>query len=304
MKKKRKSLNGFTLVELIVVVAIFGLLIAATLSFVAPSRKVYKNAAEYAGASSMIDNVRRVVEDNLRFANRMNVIVGPDLSGGEEVFIQTEVGNLRHKFHLDDSNRKTFFQDKVYVMKIDNPEESEFAGFAAGSQKPGKVSIWIYNNGTLDSANSKEWALTDGIYNEYSFSLSKGITFTSHPISIAGVRWDIIDTGTYNSFGGSTGFMDPADFSLTLDIYKNAYDDRSNPAGSSYKLTDIGVKETVALAFVNMADGHTLKDEEVKLTDTSDPSGEKTENCGHKYNYEDRGNSKDLFFFYTIPDID
>jgi prepilin-type N-terminal cleavage/methylation domain-containing protein len=303
-KNNKKSLKGFTLIELVVVVAVFGLLIAATLSFVQPARKVYKNAAEYSGASGMIDNVRRVVEDNLRFANRMNVIVGPDISGGEEAFIQTEVQNLRHKFHFDDTNRKTYFQDTVYVMKIDNPEASDFSGYAAGADKPGKVSIWQYDSGALNSADSKEWALAEGVYNEYSFSLSKGTTFTSHPIAIAGVRWDIIDTCTYDSFGGSTGFMDPADFSLVLDIYKNAYDDRSNPAASSFKLTDVGVSETVALAFVNMADGHTLKDEEIKLTDLSDPNGETTENCGHKYNFEDRGNSMDLYFFYTIPDID
>lgn len=302
-KNNKKALKGFTLVELVVVVAVFGLLIAATLSFVQPARKVYKNAAEYSGASAMIDNVRRVVEDNLRFANRMNVIVGPDISGGEDAFIQTEVENLRNKFHLNDTNRKTYFQDKVYVMKIDNPEESEFAGFSGGSQKPGRISIWQYDNGTLNTADSKEWALAEGIYDEYSFSLSRGIEYTSHSINIAGVRWDIIDTGTYESFGGTTGFMNPADFNLTLDIYKNAYDDRSNPAGSGFKLADIQVTETVALAFVNMADGHTLKDEEIKLTDSTDPSVELTVNCGHKYDYEDRGNSKDLYFFYTLPDV-
>jgi prepilin-type N-terminal cleavage/methylation domain-containing protein len=304
MKKiKKNALKGFTLIELIVVVAVFGILMAATLTFVQPTSKVMKHASEYSGATNMVDNVRRIVEDNLRFANRMNVYAGPDVSAGEEAWRQSEVNVLRHKFYFDDANRVTYKQDKVYVLKIDNPEESEFAGFSAGSQKPGRVSIWEYDGGVLNTANSKEWAITQGVYDEYSFSLSYGITWTTTPKMIAGVQWNIIDSGTYTDFNGADKFVAPSNFQLILDIYKNAYDDRSNHSGS-YKLANTSVSNVVALSFVNMVNGTTgtIKDEEIVLK-TSDPLNPTTTENRVRYEYKGGTSSKDLYFIYTLPEI-
>lgn len=304
-KKSKRALKGFTLIELVVVVAVFGLLIAATLSFVTPTRNVYKSASEYAGASGMVDNVRRIIEDNLRFANRMDVYAGPDVSGGEEAYVQARVNELRHKFHLDDSSRVTFGRDRVYVMKIDNPEEAQFPGFAGGSQKPGRISIWQYDNGTRNMANSKEWAMAEGVYDEYSFSLSFGINFTTHTETVAGVNYNVIDTGDYDNFGDDpNAYVDPANFSMTLDIYKNFYDDRANRASSSYRLANTSVSNAVALCFVNMVDGsNTLRHETIDLTDTSG-TGTVSEDCGDRYTYHDLcTGSRDIYFVYTIPDL-
>lgn len=299
MKKiKNKALKGFTLIELIVVVAVFGILIGATLSFVQPTRMVMKSASEYSGSANMVDNVRRIVEDNLRFANRMTVYTGPDVSAGEETWRQTEVNVLRHKFCFDDPSRTTYKTDKVYVMKIDNPEEDQFKnGFAAGSQKPGRISIWEYDGGTLNSANSKEWALTQGVYDEYSFSLSYGITYTTSPIMIAGVQWDIITDGIYENFSGSDKFVAPSNFKLNLDIYKNAYDDRSNHAGS-YRLAKTAASNVVAISFVNMVNGGTIKNEDIVLNTT--PA---TTESRIRYEYKGGSSTKDLYFVYTLPEI-
>ncbi len=305
MKRDKKStLKGFTLIELIVVVAVFGLLIAATLSFVTPTRKVYKNASEYAGASAMVDNVRRVVEDNLRFANRMDIYAGPDLSGyaSEEAFVNKKVELFRTKFMLGDSDRVTFARDRVYVMKIDNPEETQIsAGFAAGSQKPGRVSIWQYDGGTRNTANSKEWAIAEGVYNEYSFSLSYGIDFDTHPITIAGTQWDIIDSVTYTGFDAN--FVDPSNFTLMLDIYKNSYDDRSNPAASSYRLARTAVSNVVALSFVNMVDSGNALEDRIKIKNPTAGEPDLNKNCGKRYYYEGATKTRDLYFVYTVPDL-
>lgn len=307
MKNNKKStLKGFTLVELVVVVAVFGLLIAATLSFITPTRKVYKDASEYAGASAMVDNVRRIVEDNLRFANRMDVYTGPDVDadGGEDAWIQNRVNELRTKFKLaSTSDRITYARDRVYVMKIDNPEEEQFTdGFAGGSQKPGRVSIWEYDDGALNTANSKEWAMAQGVYDEYSFSLSYGIDWTTHQINIAGVNYDIIDSGTYKNFDAD--FVSPMKFRLILDIYKNNYDDRSNRATSSYSLARTYTSNVVALSFVNMVDG----EHNVALMDSikaTNPIGGDpvTQNLGQRYNYHGGSTTRDLYFVYTVPDL-
>lgn len=306
---KKRALKGFTLVELVVVVAIFGLLIAATLSFVTPTGKVYKNASEYAGSAAMVDNVRRVVEDNLRFANRMDVYAGPDVDavGGPEAFAMKSADLLRTKFKLGSPDRVTFARDRVYVMRIDNPEETQFPSFAAGSQKPGRITIWQFDGGsgglTLNTANSKEWAIAEGVYNEYSFSLSYGITYTTHPITIAGTQWNIIDSGTYEDFDAN--FVDPSNFSLALDIYKNSYSDRSNPAGSSYQLARTAVSNVVALSFVNMVDGETnvALHDVIKVRNSTPGAPDVTDDCGQRYMYYPGTATRDLYFVYTVPDL-
>lgn len=307
MKNSKKSaLKGFTLVELIVVVAVFGLLIAATLSFITPTRKVYKNASEYAGAAAMVDNVRRVVEDNLRFANRMDVYAGPAVApGDEEAFAQSSANLLRTKFKLGASDRVTFARDRVYVMRIDNPEEDQFAGFAAGSQKPGRITIWQFDGGSLNTANTKEWAIAEGVYNEYSFSLSYGINFTTHQVTIAGTQWDIVDTGTYENFDAADKFIDPTKFNLVLDIYKNSYDDRANPASSTYHLARTAVSNTVALSFVNMVDGETnvALHDVIKETNPTPGDPDITDDLGSRYAYYPGSSSRDLYFVYTVPDL-
>ena len=66
-----KKLKGFTLVELIVVVAVFGILLAASLNLLGPLNSIFKQTAQYSDSSAVVDNVRMVIEDNLRYANRM-----------------------------------------------------------------------------------------------------------------------------------------------------------------------------------------------------------------------------------------
>ncbi len=302
--EKKQRLKGFTLVELVVVIAVFGLLIAATLSFLAPTSRIMKNTSEYAHSAAVVDNVRRVVEDNLRYANRMDVYAGPDISAGEAAFMQEKVNALRTKFLLGTNStstneRLTYGQDIVYVMKINNPET--FQNLSSTTEKPGKISIWEYDNGALNAANSKEWAVSEAVYGDYSFSLSYGINWTTTGITVAGRQKELITSGTYQNFNG---FQSPSNFRLVLDIYENEYSNKADKANSSYTLCKTSVSNVVALSFVNMATSTTIKKEDINYIDRTVPGTEIVDVIDpERYTYTSDSYSNDLYFVYTLPEL-
>ena len=308
--ERKKKLKGFTLVELVVVIAVFGLLIAATLSFLTPTNRVMKSTSQYAHASGIVDNVRRVVEDELRYANRMHVYAGPDTSGDESAFMKKAVDDLREEFLLGTTaqQRVTHGLDRVYVMKINNPEESQFgSGFTAADEKPGKVSVWRYDAGSLNSSESKEWAIAEANYVDYSFSLSFGTEFKTEEVNIAGTSKNHIVEGKYTSFDG---IKTPDNFHMVLNIYENNYANRADKAGSAYTLFDTSVTNVVALSFVNMISGATVKKEVIDFIEhPTDPAVTSYPDVKEANRYDFKSvpavgsTSRDLYFVYTLPEL-
>lgn len=300
----RKKLKGFTLIELVVVVAVFGLLIAATLTFIAPVMNIHRDTVQYSESAAVVDNVRRTIEDNLRFANRMDVYVGPDIGMSETAFIENSVEQLRNDFIFEettDKKRVTHFNDIVYVMKINNPET--FKDISSTAEEPGKISIWRYDNGVLNAASSKEWAVSQALYNEYAFSLSFGITYNTSMKTVAGQKRELIDSAVYDSYGD---FVSPSNFNLVLDIYGIDYANRANTASSDYTLCKTNVSNSVALSFVNMTSSASLTNEEVCYIDkTATPQIEKIEDVvRYSYNPRPAGSvSNDIYFVYTVPNL-
>jgi prepilin-type N-terminal cleavage/methylation domain-containing protein len=52
----KKKIKGFTLIELIIVMAIFGAIMAAAVGLMSPVSKVFRNTAQYEQTRAAIDN--------------------------------------------------------------------------------------------------------------------------------------------------------------------------------------------------------------------------------------------------------
>ena len=57
--KNKKNLKGFTLVELIVVMAVFGIIMLGAMRFLDPVSKMMKGASLQEANSAVVDNVKR-----------------------------------------------------------------------------------------------------------------------------------------------------------------------------------------------------------------------------------------------------
>lgn len=98
---KKKILKGFTLIELIVVMAIFSILMAGALALVDPVSRINKSASDFEKTSAYVDNIQDYLQDSLRYA--------------ENVWVYQ--GNYDNAFLLDEVKKfkDTYYKDTVYT---------------------------------------------------------------------------------------------------------------------------------------------------------------------------------------------
>ncbi|MDR0920254.1 MAG: type II secretion system GspH family protein [Oscillospiraceae bacterium] len=73
---KNKKLKAFTLIELIIVMAIFSLIMGGALMLINPVKSLFNNTSEYTESNASLDNVAHYLETTLNAANRMHIYVG------------------------------------------------------------------------------------------------------------------------------------------------------------------------------------------------------------------------------------
>ncbi len=129
MKKKRTK-KGFTLIELIIVMAVFSILMVAVMSIIDPMNKIVKKASLQEANSASVDNVKRYMEGTLRYSDCIEVYVGDlvDFNGNEIVGTmgldkETYVArNFVENHYMNRTNPGTEdpLTGKVRMLKIDN----------------------------------------------------------------------------------------------------------------------------------------------------------------------------------------
>ncbi len=73
---KKKILKGFTLVELIVVMAIFSILMVGAMSLVGPVSKIFKHTNTLEKTYSYVNNIKDYLQDSLQYADNIWVFQG------------------------------------------------------------------------------------------------------------------------------------------------------------------------------------------------------------------------------------
>lgn len=73
MKKKSKKLLGVTLLELVIVMAIFSAIAAGAMAMVRPAMQIHYKTAAQEKAVAAVDTMARFIQDNLRYADKMFV---------------------------------------------------------------------------------------------------------------------------------------------------------------------------------------------------------------------------------------
>ena len=91
---KQKQLKGFTLVELVVVMAIFSMIMFGAMQLMDPVSKIFQRTSNYETSAATVDNVKRYIEGSIRYADFINVYEGSymqyDPSSGGDIAITEE----------------------------------------------------------------------------------------------------------------------------------------------------------------------------------------------------------------------
>jgi len=67
----KKKLKGFTLIELIMVMALFAIIMYSVLQLMDPVTKYFVRSSNFEGSTACYDNLKRAVEGNLKYADRV-----------------------------------------------------------------------------------------------------------------------------------------------------------------------------------------------------------------------------------------
>lgn len=175
---KTKKLKGFTLIELIVVMAIFGAIMAAAMSFITPASRIWSNSEAEAAGSTTINNVGDYLKTQITSAEYLHVF--NDVSSNEaavDTFTQAYyTGTLRTGSTPSSPN---YGEGIVHVLQIDNRPDP-----ATGYR--GTIKKWDYEvsfnpSGTAISCLTpagQELAVNRTYYDSYDFCFIPG-TYSS-----------------------------------------------------------------------------------------------------------------------------
>lgn len=165
-----KKLKGFTLVELIVVVAIFGIIMAAALNLLLPVGKQFTSTAEFEGARSSVDNISRNIAGSLKYANRCTLVAGKDYydsNGNIDMSkLETELNEFV-KYYYDDNLDIDYSNESdktIYILDFNN---------TTGMMN--KYSTTVNNDGVSHTTVSNLGnPVNDALFNDYQFKYYLG----------------------------------------------------------------------------------------------------------------------------------
>lgn len=266
----KRNLKGFTLMEMIIVVALFGLIMAGALSLLKPINKVYKDTLEYEGSRATVDNMRMYFEDHLKYSNRLHMytkvrldnVTGTTgvkgigitrIDGDSSVSLSNfnAVEYMRKKFIIGDSNRVSNTDDIVYVIYVDNPEDITADVDRNDSTNRGKITMYIFKGGTLTPSETR--TLSDAAYKEYTFAFNLGEPVVEEG-TVTNTTGDVV-----HGYKQYTQFR-PENFAMTIDIYKNQRN------GTAFKAEDLFNPSVMTFSLINIFNKNSsLLGEPIKL---------------------------------------
>ncbi|MBQ7071416.1 MAG: type II secretion system protein, partial [Ruminococcus sp.] len=113
--KRKANKNGFTLVELVVVVCIFGIILGAILNIIKPTNEIYNDADATMHTNVIGSGLAEYIDDELRYSTRIMIL--RNYRGVPEVSSDGKIGIIDTSFtdclvidnnNLRGSNLKNF----------------------------------------------------------------------------------------------------------------------------------------------------------------------------------------------------
>ena len=268
----KKKLKGFTLVELIIVVAIFGIIMAAVLSILNPISNVYKSTADNEHMRASCDNVRLYVEDNLKYADKLKICYNAtqgNASSSANVMINGFIdGSGNHLVGTSDN--------PIYIMEIDNTNHGFVKIFRFTGSVPADLSGGFYKE------------INDNLYSDYSYTFNIPANF-----GLGNAALDI-DIEKY-IFNAGAKVIPPA----TDDRY---FKMSSKATFSFVNLRNfIGKMPTGTEVKYLTVEGEYLTEDEAKHNpgaikiDATKPESSPFQGC------EDSASGSNIYFIYTLP---
>ncbi len=176
--KKQTKVKGFTLIELVVVVAIFSIILFGAMQLIDPVSKIFNSTSNYETSAACVDNIKRYMEGSLRYADFVEVYEGGYIDAGDAAITEEKaIQAFTDKFFKNACETTDGTIDAVdyrnvniYVMKIDNAANGKI------SKTTYKMNTKLRADGTYEekASSTTEWAVNKAYYSSYDFNIALG----------------------------------------------------------------------------------------------------------------------------------
>lgn len=237
--KKIKKLKGFTLIELIIVMAIFGIIMFASLQLMLPVGNQFTSTAEYEGARASIDNIKRYLDGSLRYADRMVICAGEDYMDANGDIDMNKLNNQVAIF------AERFTKDGIEDSKS-NPDDVPINVIAVSNTNNGTANV-VGTDGSTNIdvyGNTGSSVMTGGIISKYVYTPN---TDWSSSISGSGTSAMVTVSPSYEPYAVNKSLYSDYGFN----IYLGSYEYVKDASGNTQLLTPMDYNTTLSTSNVS-----------------------------------------------------
>jgi prepilin-type N-terminal cleavage/methylation domain-containing protein len=218
--QKSNKVKGFTLVELIVVVAIFSLIMVGALNLVQPSRKMYTNAYNNEAMISNATQLNNYLESTLRYATFVRVSSTMPDAAARKLLVQQAYDS---KLKIKDLTHIEPAKGKLYILDIDNTSGGKIHKWTYSYTAGGKFNLDddtvtdVAITPTAEPAlTSAEDCINEAIYNDCNYNISLGMFDAVSEAKGTEKVYKLVQNSDYYTY---TGAFSKNNFGFTITAY-------------------------------------------------------------------------------------
>ncbi|MBR6107980.1 MAG: prepilin-type N-terminal cleavage/methylation domain-containing protein [Oscillospiraceae bacterium] len=277
---KKRVHKGFTLLELIIVMALFSLVMYSVAKLIAPVSKFFVRSSNYESTTACVDNMKRAIEGNLKYADRVRCY--SDFAPCTAVSHSTDPAEYTaspalieqvNMFWTDYFMNRQYidYKGKIYVMAFDNtvyqPTLSgygTFHDFTDAQLNAGQIQLFEFNFAKTDGLVATEPPVlnTGNNYYPYFSASNKGTgadeTHGQYTVTPWYVNQKMYGNYEYQFSLGNMAVAEGAAFdpsNCTINI--EAYELQKADDGSGLVLKDVPHRSTASFSMKNVLDATT-----------------------------------------------
>ena len=201
---KKHSRSGFTLMELIIVIALFSIIMYSIVALMDPVSKYFVRSSNFESTTACMDNIKRGIEGNLKYADRVrvykdfapyvyNTVDGNGAKISDYKPTTDLKKNVQNFYNYFFENRKYLSSHgSIYVLVFDNTEIVPDAilrnsslgllsDYSGNAYNTGKMVLYEYKFNNYDSEPldienpaTQTWYINQHLYGNYDYKFKLG----------------------------------------------------------------------------------------------------------------------------------
>ncbi|MBR7038191.1 MAG: type II secretion system protein [Oscillospiraceae bacterium] len=180
MRNQHKKVKGFTLIELIVVMAIFGLILASAMLLLSPTSKLMLQADMAENSAAQTSNISKYLE--LEFASAERIDCYNNLPNRDDIALEFAKRHYEGVLAAQSSNdpaSANYATGRIHVMQIENKDITDANGDPA---KNAEIHTYVYDADftmgnvtvTEDTTAAQTNAINLAAYNTFNYEIKLG----------------------------------------------------------------------------------------------------------------------------------